>query len=111
MLSLAKVGEVPLSLGLAQALVQLEVLMLQRISPTEGILWSRCLSVTAAALLLVLLLGTRHFPPRPQGTMHLNRRLAALSWICLLPRSSFFLGPLPSEVLWLLSTTKAPLHY
>lgn len=52
----------------------------------------------------------RDFPSRTHGTAHFNSE-AALSWICLLPKSSFFLGPLPSEVLWLLSAIKAPLHY
>lgn len=41
----------------------------------------------------------------------LQQAEAVLSWLCLMPRSSFSLGLVPSEVLWLLRAIKAPLHY
>ena len=112
--SLAKVGEEPLCLGSAQALVQpeIQVLMPQRISLREEALCSRHVLVNAAAHLLVLVLGRNETFPIQNSWHHaLQQSEAALSWICLLPRSSFSLGPVPTEVLWLLSTIKAPLHY
>lgn len=90
--SLAKVGEEPLCLGSAQALVQpeIQVLMPQRISLREEALCSRHVLVNAAAHLLVLVLGEmRHFPSRIHGTMHFNRVRQHLAGFAFCPGLPF----------------------
>lgn len=106
--SIAKVREEPLSLGSVQSLVQpqMQVLLPQRISPVLQVPPCECCCQTSS-----LCSETNETFPTQNSWHHaLQQGEVALSWIFLLP-SSFFLGPLPSWVLWLFSTIDAALHY